>query len=448
MDISHPNCNNALKKIANLSTPDRVLIYPKVIVILLFIAWPISIFGFGQPPLDSGGTFIGNDFVAFYTGVNLWQNESKKIYNFKTQQMFQFNLIKHLLSDKESAKNQNLPISPFINPPISILLYFPFSQEGYLDGLVLWWSFGFLTLGLSIHFMQKYIPGLDRWSRGKLWGMTIMFFPTLAWIMYGQATALILCIWVICYVLLRSKREFGAGLVLSCLVFKPQLGLALALPLIVRFRFRALLGGIAGLSWWALLTYWIFPDEFLAYRQQVNAIMELLRHKTYPTWGIHSFYGFSNLAIYPVAPKLSNIFTAILSILGIMACARIWWKADWSPGSEDWNTRLAVSIPLCLLLAIQLFTYDLMLLLFPYFLIISQMRYWSEQESYYLDGGPVLAWTSLVYCVCFFSGYFTKFIQELFQFANLPQIGFQLTTVCIIGWCWAVWQHHKSHVTS
>ena len=139
----------------------------------MLIAWFVSIFIFGQPPLDSQGAFIGNDFVAFYTGASLWKNgQSQYLYDLKTQQAFQHSLVSHLPDSPVVHKQYQLN-SPFINPPISILLYLPFAQGGYLGGLILWGLSGFLCLGVSIYLMQKYIPGLHRYSGGKLWGVSI-----------------------------------------------------------------------------------------------------------------------------------------------------------------------------------------------------------------------------------------------------------------------------------
>jgi hypothetical protein len=412
----------------------------------MLITWFVSIFIFSEPPLDSQGAFIGNDFVTFYTGASLWKNgQSEYLYDLKTQQAFQNSLVSHL-PDSPVVRKKHQKILPFIHPPTSIFLCLPFAQWGYIKGLVLWWLFGFFCLGISIFLMRKHIPGLHRYSAGKLWGMTLVFFPTLSWVIYGQATAIILCLWILCYSLLRLKREFWAGFILSFLVFKPQLALAFALPLIVTFRFRALLGGIVGLGCWAGLTNLIFPEALFAYQNQIKTIFEILRHESYPFWQIHSFYGFANLIAYPVSSKLSVLISVALSVLGILFCVGIWWKAEWNPDSDEWNTRLAVSIPICLLLAVQLFTYDLMLLLFPYFLIMSQMRYWNRSRGDYLDGGPVLAWTSLVFVTCFLSAYFVKAQQIFFKAIHIPQLGLQISVFCIIGWCWAVWQHHKQHV--
>lgn len=432
--------NRFLQRIADLTVPDRVLVYPKWIIALFIVALLISIFVFGQPPLDSRGTFIGNDFVAFYTGAKLWMDgKSPNIYDLNTQKDFQHSLVNHL-SKAHLVQKQYNKISPFINPPISILLYLPFAQGGYMFGLVLWWLFGFFCLGVSIYLMQKHIPGLNRWSLSKLLGMTVMFFPTLLWISYGQATTVILCIWSICYALLRLRREFWAGFVLSFLVFKPQLALGFAFPLILKMRIRALAGGIVGLGGWIALTYFVFPTESLTYLQQIGSILEILRNSGYPSWGIHSFYGFSNLAVYPIAPVFSKIVMIGLSLLGILFCITIWWKKDWDPKSDEWNTSLAISIPVCLLLAIQLYSYDLMLLLFPYFLIISQKRYHYNPDKY-LDGGVVLAWTTLVYCSCFLSGYLVLVQQAFFRAIHQPQFGIQLSVIFMIGWCLALWRN-------
>jgi hypothetical protein len=55
-------------------------------------------------------------------------------------------------------------------------------------------------------------------------------------------------------------------------------------------------------------------------------------------------------------------------------------------------------------------------------------------------------WIHMVYGSCFLSAYFVKAQQIFFKAIHLPQLGLQISVFCIIGWCWAVWQHHKQNV--
>ena len=429
--------------VARLSTPDRVLVYPKLLLGITLSIWLIAVLFFGQFPLDFSGNFVGNDFVGFYTGAKLFQDGNPHdLYDFNKQKQFQDSLVAHLPDHPALEKRSNYT-TLFINPPLSIFLYLPFSLGSYKTGLLLWWLFGFLCIGLSLKLMQRHIPGLKNWSGRQLWMMTLVFFPTLACFMYGQATSIILLIWTLCYMFVIKRQDFMAGFVLSLLFFKPQLAIGFVLVFIVSLRIKALIGGIVGLSCWLGVSYLIFPVQMLNYQLKAESILELLRAQSYPKWGIHSIFGFFNLTVYPYSAKLSDLLTIIFSVLICLFITSVWWGKKWDPDSEQWHSCLAVTLPLSLLIAIQLFTYDLMLLIFPFFIILGQYQLRAKDAYAYLDGGLVLAWTSVAYWGCFLSGHLTMIQLGILEKFNLPPIGVQLSVLCIVGWSMALWRQSK-----
>ncbi len=432
-----------LQFIANIVTQDRVTAYLKMGMLALVCLYAYITTQFVIQAMDTGNWFIGRDFIAFFTGVELWQQgQSVNLYDFEAQQQFQFDLTKHYNPGLD-IKPESFGYSAFINPPISILLYWPFSQYGYYPGLILWLSFGGCCLLLGIHLLQRANGGLQVFSTQQLLVCALVFFPTHLWFGYGQATALIFCIWCACYYCLGQQRDLLAGLVLSLLIFKPQLALPLALPIILNRRYRVMVGGIIGVVGWLVISEYLFPGELSAYLSASGELLEWFRRDDYKIWQVHSVYGFANLLFYRMSPVTANITTAVLSLVLLGCIARLWWKAEWQPGSADWNIRLALTAPLGMLLAMQLFSYDLMLLLFPFYLIIGQMEFWTQQKDKLLDNGPVLTWTTLVYIACILSSFGAEAMLKYTDSLSLGNFGVQFSTLCILGWCYALWRHYR-----
>ncbi len=65
------------------------------------------------------------------------------------------------------------------------------------------------------------------------------FFHLIAW---GQTSAVALACFTLMFFLLRDRREFLAGLVLGCLIFKPQLGLAAAIVFLAIGAWKIVVG--------------------------------------------------------------------------------------------------------------------------------------------------------------------------------------------------------------
>ena len=79
-----------ISALAALAVPERVKVYPLMLGSMFLVAWLATITVYGDGVLDMSGAFIGNDFVSFYTGANLWMSgEVHHIYHLPTQSAFQ-----------------------------------------------------------------------------------------------------------------------------------------------------------------------------------------------------------------------------------------------------------------------------------------------------------------------------------------------------------------------
>lgn len=409
-----------IDRIARLATPDRVWFYAISIAVLRLVTYAFLIIATHQDATI-------NDFIGFYTGTKFWlEGDAEGLYDFERQHAFQ-----QAIADPAQL---NEP-SRFFNPPYAVFIYAAFSQWGYHTGLVLWMAFSLVALCVSITLLKHLLPG--PWLGRDVLVLVLLFPATLSWFLFGQATAIIFCIWVATLALLRSDRDFLAGFVLGQLAFKPQLAIPLALPLIVTFRWRALLGGLLGVSLWIVLGLAVLRPQMLEYFALGEEILQAFHGPNYPREGVHSIFGFFLLLVEPISQHAADLLTMGVSLLGLGTLVYLWWGVRWEPDAPDWWTRWAITLGLGPLLSVQLFTYDLMLWVLPLAIVAGLI---GRHKGQVLDGGPVLAWSVLLFLWMCVAMLVNRLLLSFLPSIGLPAIAVQLTPILIVGWCWAVWR--------
>jgi len=420
-------------------TPKRVRVYPTLLIlgVLVYLTWQTGLaLWLGLPYYLTGGL----DFMAFYTGGRFFlEGRLADLYDFSAQRAFQASLLAPVVSKARS---------PFINPPFTVALYAPFALGSYGLGLLLWWGAGLLAFTLSLRLIRQTLLPPSGPSTGRLFLTSFLFFPTLAWFLYGQSTALTLLLYTLTFVLLRRERDFTAGLALGCLLYKPQLAVALGVMLLVKRRWWALLGGALSAGLWLVIGFALSPAAMQEYARMSPMLFELLRSGMapmdprwglqvhYPTWGIQSFFGFAVLLLDGFWKSGADLLAAVLTLGGVLGVVFWWRRMAWQPGTRAWDFTMAATLALGLLISPHLFLYDLMLLLLP--LAIVWSYYPRGTEARHLDGGPLLAWTALLYGATFVGSYLT--LGELFlsTAVGLPKLAVQWSTLIIAGWAWVV----------
>jgi len=418
-------------------TPRRLQIYPASIAIIIWGGWLFSLLR-GRGNLDAFSQVVGGDFMAFYTGGRfLLDGRLAEIYNLSAQRSFQESL---------GVQVAATGFHPFINPPFAALMYAPFATGSYLSGLIMWWLVGAICFVLAIVLLYRNlanisttdlesppsaIRSLRRWF---LYALT--FYPTTAWVAYGQITALLLFLFVGTFVLLRRKHDFAAGFIWGTLLFKPQLAFVLVVVLIIKWRWRALLGGLLAVCCWLATGFVIGWPPMLEYLQISSELMEFLRVEGYKSWGLHSLYGFSILLFNAISPLATTLLAYLLMAIGLGVMVWVWHRTPWQPGSRQWDMTMAATFAASLLISPHLFMYDLMLLLLPF--VIVWAYYADGRSSAILDGGPILAMTALVYVATFAGSYLSLFQLRIAEWVGLPGMAIQFSVPILILWIYAI----------
>ena len=418
----------AVEAAAAWLTPRRLRVYPAALSlgVILSAAW------MSFAAVRSGVPFfltVGQDFKGYYTGGRFFvEGRLAELYNFEAQQAFQKSLA--IPEDK---------LLPFIHPPFTVILWAPFALRNYALGLLLWWAAGLLALVVSLRLLRRELMPASNVSLRRLVLLAFLFYPALAWFLYAQNTALTLLLYTLTFVLLRRGRDFAAGLALGLLLYKPQLALVLCGVLVIKWRWRALLGVALCAGLWLALGFALSPAAMREYATISPKLLSLLVSASSPdskVWAVHTFYSFAVLLLGGLWPRGAEILGALLTSGGLILVATWWWSAPWQPGTRAWDMVFAATLTLGLLITPYVYFYDLMLLLVP--LAIVWSYYPGGQEGRALDGGPLLAWTAALYVVTFAGNFLSAAAWPLSASFGLPRIALQVSVPVIAAWAWLV----------
>jgi Glycosyltransferase family 87 len=340
-----------LASAASLLTARRLRAHGLILALCL---WSVYVWNISAPGmLDRARNLKGTDFLHLYTlGSLALAHRGADLYNMHAQAELAAQRV------PAAAGLRYLPLYP---PQVSIL-FTPFARLSYPWALILWLAFSILIYGLCCYAVWRACPNL------RDHGLTVLvlavalpaFWHLIAW---GQTSALALACFTLAYFALRAKRDFLAGLAFGCLIFKPQLGLAVAIVLLITLRWKiisgALLSALAQLSA-AWLYYGLAPlREWIRVLLDVPHTLSLLEPKPYQTHCLRTFW--TMLVPWPSVSFVLYVVTAILVGGLTIAC----WRSP-MPLSLRYSALLLSTV----LLAPHLTVYDLVILA-PAFLLTS-----------------------------------------------------------------------------
>lgn len=406
--------------------PKRIVVYPAALSLgaMAFLAGLLVLAKASGIPLFS---LLGRDFTAFYTGGRFaLDGRLDQLYDLVAQQSFQSTLV-------SMGPGQ---LAPFMYPPFTVVPFALFAWGDYAHGLVLWWLAGLCALWLSIRLARQEIPICRGWSTPRLFAACVLFHPTLAWMLFGQNTVWTLLIYTAAFVALRRGRDLDAGLLLGLLLYKPQLVLAMGVVLLVKRRWRGLLGVFLTATGWILLGVLVAPQAMLEYLGRGPTFVELMHREGSAVWGVTTLYGFSTLLLGGLWPTGGRVLGGALITGALAALEAWWWRTPWHPGSTEWDFGMAATFAAGLIITPYLFHYDLMLLLLPIAIAWDAFRRRASGPA--VDEGPLPALTALLYLATLVGSYLTHAQLRVTTALGLPPFAVQLATPVVALWAWCV----------
>jgi len=308
-------------------------------------------------------SLMGGDFIAFYTGGKLARLDRPNLYNFKIQRQIR----------KEILKNYISPIKgelPFVYPPLvasffSLFAFLKFDHAFYL------WTFLSILISLSSLFILSYYIGILTFRSFFLILLSIFgFIPySLDCLAGGQLSTFAIFIFSFLFILIREKKFFCAGLLLSLGYYKPPLFLFFSIIAIFFLGKRFLFGCITGAFLLTVFSIWYTGFSgflnYLSIASKYTYGQELMQGvKLPPELGMGIFAIITTIA--PSSDIAIFLFLLIFMIL-LYVCFKIFINQRAS--NQNFDLVYAFLLISSIGLSLQIINYDLNILL-PAFLLL------------------------------------------------------------------------------
>lgn len=235
---------------------------------------------------------------------------------------------------------------PFPYPPAFLLLVMPFGLLPFTPAMVAW----------SLATFLLYFAVVKRMFPDSGW-LPAAFPPVFVAASIGQNSFLMAALLVGGLMLIKS-RPFVAGLVLGCLILKPQLALLLPVAVLASREWRAMFG--AALSSVGLLLLGVGVFGFAATQAWIDQM------PLYVDIAKNGLVGWNKLASVYAATRQAGIDAGTaMSLHGLIAAAAaatVWkiWRSD-----SDFSCKTAALIAGTMLVSPYLFLYDAVILVVP-----------------------------------------------------------------------------------
>ncbi len=189
----------------------------------------------------TSGVFLLNsdpkaiDFVAFYTGAFSLDRNPQMLY-YLPQQL--------IIQQQIAPITQHVPIFlPFLNPPFVALFFTPFVPLGLQNSYALWVIVNVCIVIVLCIFGIRELKKYRLYQKVLFVLGTITFIPLLTSLLLGQLSLILCLVLLSSWLLLKQKKEYQSGLVLSLLLIKPHLILIPLLVIVVQ-RKKAMIAGL------------------------------------------------------------------------------------------------------------------------------------------------------------------------------------------------------------
>ena len=240
---------------------------------------------------------------------------------------------------------------PFPYPPFYLLLVMPFALMTFPVAMAAW---SLTTFGFYLLAARRLLP-----QSGWLAAAFPAVFANAA---IGQNGFLTSGLFMFGLSLL-SQSAFAAGLVLGCLILKPQLGILLPVALIAGRQWRAVAGAALSSSAIMLLGLALFGTATsTAWVHEAGFVMHITREGLVPWSKLASVYAAAREA--GIGPQTAIAIHAMVALAAAALVWRIWRSAE--------GAKVSVLAGASMLMSPYLFYYDALILVPSFFWLASK----------------------------------------------------------------------------
>ena len=335
-------------------------------LVLAVILWVIAaVVGFtGTSDRGIAGPLKGADFVQFYTLGHLASaHRIAPMYDPALYHQAQVDLI------PESRRE----IYPPVYPPQTAVMFAPVTGLSYQRALLIWCLLTIVGYALIVRSAWKPVADLLP-DRTFVIAAAAAFPPFWSLILHGQVTLVVLAAFWGGWLALERRRPWLAGLAFGLLAIKPQLGIPLAVVVLVCGEWAMLAGAVSSVMAQAAAVWLMLgPDAFSAFADIIPTMMtyaDMLEAKP--------FLSHSVRAVTRLAPNWIGV-----PIWAIVSAIVLWYTVRAWKSRAPLRVRLGVVVLASALVNPHMIIYDLTVLALPLVWFGAYM-----QEPARRDAGP------------------------------------------------------------
>jgi hypothetical protein len=313
------------------------------------------------------GIAQGNsDFLDCYTaGKILAAGKGPLLYDIQTQMAYQ----REILDALHSTVHYEGGVLLYSHPPIAALGYLPLAHLPFWHAFLVWNCFSVLCLLLALIVLIR-INGLLQIAPLRLLVLgTIGFIPLFITVAQGQNTFLALLILALAVALMKGSKELPAGILLSLMIIKFQLLPLFVIIIILKKRWKGLAGFIIG-STCVLMASLILvgPEGLLSYLRLLSQAPSFITQYGFAAAGGICIRGQVYGLLLHNHPQLAMMLS--LALAAGLAGVALWrWRGPWHAESAQFDLKMAMTVPIALLISPLINFHDLSFLILPIFTI-------------------------------------------------------------------------------
>ncbi len=331
------------------TTLKRIEFNENIVAMLAFAVLLVAVvFLADRPPInertDFSVTYIGSRMV--YLGLG------SKLYDLAEQQK----LKRLLLPDAEPLIYEH--------PPFEALLLAPLGSLPYKTAYLIWGLINVAIWLMLTYLLRPYTPApRDDLAYLALW---LLFAPLGVALFEGQSSLLLLLLYSIAFIQLRSGRDFRAGAILGLALFKFQFVIPFALIFLLQRKWRFIKGFLAtGTALGVLSLLAVGWHGIISY---IHLLVGIAAHPDNSSYGAAigtaTIQGFVHALLGGVLGHAAvSLIVAGVSIFLIVWTAWRWRKAGLAAvqtfDRRAFDLMFAAAIVVSLVTGFHMFTYDL-----------------------------------------------------------------------------------------
>lgn len=321
----------------------------------------------------------GGDFLQEWIGAKIAASENRN-------SMYDLSYVQRVQHDREVIGFEWSEDSyfPLVYPPFYYGLLSPLANLPIRTAALLWASLMVGCFWCSLTLFEKVFPLSDdflsrRLGFPSLLLLAVLFPPLVESLITNQKSTVCLAILTGAYSLLRMGRPTVAGLVFGLIAFKPQLVFVIGLGMLWKRQWHFLIGMAGTLVALAIYSYSMGWNLCLEYVRFCTGALDYSLNAGYDLHESHCVQGFFTLLLgHSLASKILVIATS-LCVIGTMLLFVL--RGPLVATSNRFAMQFSWMVIATVLLSPHLYTYDLTMLLLPFYALTVMNLPRREEQS-------------------------------------------------------------------